>query len=187
MCAQCVAKRRAWQSRRMGKGEVEEGEEQQQNVDQPHYALYSMENLFITLRVSLLLFAGRLRTPIGLPTTPAWHPSSPLPRPCTTPRLTQPPYSPSSPPPPSPTHTMCCCRTILRFPFEVVSLCQFYFAVWTRQLFACGNEKLSVWKNDYAGKKLNVSGYISAVTSILRASIMQQATYENECKTEEII
>lgn len=90
MCAQCVAKRRAWQSRRMGKGEVEEGEEQQQNVDQPHYALYSMENLFIILRVSLLLFAGRLRTPIGLPTTPAWHPSSPLPRPCTTPRLPTP-------------------------------------------------------------------------------------------------
>lgn len=106
MCAQCVAKRRAWKTRSMGKGEVEEGKEQQQNVDQPHYALYSMENLFIILRVSLLLFAGRTRTPIGLPTTPAWHPSSPIPRPCTTSRLTQPPYSP---PPASlhPPHTPC--------------------------------------------------------------------------------
>lgn len=80
LCAQCVAKRRR-------EGEKKEQEEES-NVDQPHYALYAMENLFIILRVSLLLFAGRPRTPIGLPTTPACHPN-PLQCPDTTPRLTR--------------------------------------------------------------------------------------------------
>lgn len=113
----------AWQS------EAREQRERQEeaNVDQPHHALYAMENLFIILRVSLLLFAGRRRTPIGLPTTPAClHPTAPNNATPDTAEQTPNAHRPNAEPEAS---AMCCCRTILRFPFEVVSLCQFYFAV----------------------------------------------------------